>query len=176
MPQVTGTVERVNYKDLASGRYWSFLVADEWYRTNKTKPPFEAGYKVKFDFEENQYGKQVNMDSVKFKEGEAPPKSSGGGGRNDDTQKRISFQAATNSAIAIIDMMFDKGLLELPKSKKADEKVALVTELVMNQAEELFRTYQLVPDNYDALMGGDEDEAEVDVPAEAQDAEDDEEW
>jgi hypothetical protein len=188
MPEVTGTVERVSSKQLASGLYYSFLVNDEWYRTNKTKPPFDAGYKVKFTFNEDKYGKQVDVDSVKFKEGEAPAGGTAGGAATNSkeywanreandlhTQRRISYQGAINTAVSIVDLMFDKGLIELPKSKKVDEKIELVHNLVLDEAKSLFTEFMLLTDNYDTIMGN-EEEVQVQEEPEQKEADDDGGW
>ena len=77
--QLTGTVQRVSEKQLPSGLYHSFMLDDAWYRTGKIKAKgIEAGYKVQFDFTEDKYGKQVDIKSIKFKAGEAPPATNSG--------------------------------------------------------------------------------------------------
>lgn len=181
MPKVTGTVDRVSSKKLASGVYYSFCVDDEWYRTNRTRPPFEEGYQVQFVFNEDKYGKQVDMDSIKFKEGEAPPKGSGGkssgGGisrdqywsnkevRDIDTQVRITYQSATNTALAFVTAALDKGVIDLPKSKKAADRLALFRELVNDETWYFFSKYHTSPALADEVGKDAEEDVEVDEPA-----------
>lgn len=178
MPQVTGVVEKITSKQLSSGTYYSFVMDDaEWYRTNKDKPPFVEGSTVTFTFDDGRYGKQVDLPSIVVAEG-APketPKAkksfSGGGGKDQywtdreardlDTQKRISYQAAANTAIALVGLGLNTGVISLPKSKKESEKLALLKGIVEDQTKELFKSYQLVPDNYDELMGNPIEEVQV---------------
>lgn len=159
-----GVVEQVTSKVLASGKYYSFRVGDEWFRTNKTKPPVEAGYKVKFTYTTDKYGNHVNMDSITFKPGEEPKeaKKAVPAGRSQseyweqkeirdiDNQKRISFQAATNTAISMVNGAIEFGFLKLKGGAKAS--VEAYYAAVMDQAENLYRSYQLLPENHDEIM------------------------
>jgi len=181
MTEMTGVVERTNVKELPSGMYYSFLINDDWYRTGRDKPPFEAGYTIKFNFEDTKYGKQVDLKSVKFKEGEAPPvttKASGGkpGSSNDfwaakevrdiETQKRISFNGAMNTALALVTAAFANEILTIPAKAKAEAKMDLFREMVVTEALHLYPMFQRVPDNHDTYMG-----VGVDVPRESLDSE-----
>lgn len=161
-----GVVEQVASKVLSSGKYYSFKIGNDWYRTNKTKPPFEAGYKVKFEFETNKYGNQVDIDSITFKAGEAPKKEVKAGRsqseyweqkeiRDIDNQKRISFQAATNTAISMVNAALAGGFLKLKGGAKAN--VEAYNAAVMEQAEELYRIYQNLPANHEDIMSAGEE-------------------
>ena len=182
MPEVTGTVERVASKKLPSGMYYSFLMNDEWYRTGRTKTPVEAGYKVRFSFTDGQYGKQVDTDSLKFKEGEAPAQSSGksgGEGGYAETQLRISFQAAFNSASNLVAEAIKNEFITFPKSAKAADKFAAYKNMVMDETINLYSVYQSVPEKsaeWLAQVAAANAPAADDIPFEEADEDGEDEW
>lgn len=165
MAQETGTVLAVSSKQLQSGTYYSFNVNDVWYRTGKKRAPVEKGYKVRFNYTEDKYGKQVDLTSVQFKEGEAPKSTgksynAGGAGKDSywadkekrdvDTQKRISYQAAMNTAINVVNGAISNEYLKIPGGKKATLEAYFAA--IKEQAAELYRDYQNVPENHESLM------------------------
>lgn len=176
MPEVTGQVQAVSSKVLPSGTYHSFCVDDEWYRTGRTPTQVQKGYKVRFAFNDTKYGKEVDVDSLKFKEGEAPPANSKGKGgvglskdqywankeaKDVDTQQRISFQAATNTAIALVTAAITNGYIAFPKSAKTEAKFDAYKEIIMKEAEDLFKIYQEVPENAERYCASKDSVAET---------------
>lgn len=194
MPEVVGVVERVNEKVLPSGKYYSFLIDDVWYRTGRDQPSFEAGYKVKFTFEEDKYGKQVKVDQVKFKEGEAPPargRATGGKpktnsefwenkeARDIDTQMRISFNGAFNSATALVTAAFANDIISLPAKTKAADKLDAFRAMVEEETVYLYRKFQNVPKDSAGYMATEEEAEEtfdVEEAPTVDDVEEEEEW
>ena len=183
MPEVIGQIAAVSSKQLPSGLYHSFCVDDVWYRTGRDFTNVAKGYKVKFNFEENQYGMQVDVPSLKFKEGEAPPPQTNGAkapyqkksgydpteakrrekywadkeARDIENQKRISYQAATNTAIQLLNGAIANDCVAVPKGKNLGARFEAFQAMVDEEAERIFRIYQLVPENFDAVMGGTEE-------------------
>ena len=120
MSEAAGLVAAVSSKALDSGTYYSFCIDDIWYRTGRDPVPFEKGNTVKFLFEENKYGKQVDLATLKVKEGKTVTR--GGGSSNErksdyqqkeeywknkdirdiETQKSIRMAGSINTAIAMV--------------------------------------------------------------------------
>jgi hypothetical protein len=179
MTQVIGEVAAASSKQLPSGTYYSFCVDDVWYRTGREDSGVQKGYRVKFDFTEDKYGKHA--ENIQFKAGEAPPadaKKPYGGGkkssydpqeakrrekywaekelRDIENQKRISYQAATNTALAIVTAAMEKELVAVPKGKNLGAKFEAFQAMVDEEAERIFRIYDAIPANYEALVASDE--------------------
>jgi hypothetical protein len=176
MTQVIGEVAAASSKQLPSGTYYSFCVDDVWYRTGREDSGVQKGYRVKFDFTEDKYGKHA--ENIQFKAGEAPPAKSYGGGkkssydpqeakrrekywaekelRDIENQKRISYQAATNTALAIVTAAMEKELVAVPKGKNLGAKFEAFQAMVDEEAERIFRIYDAIPANYEALVASDE--------------------
>ena len=68
--QASGVVEAISKKQVKTRKgnspVYSFLIDDEWYRTNFTKPPFEEGDEIEFDYVVGDYGNDVDVDSVEI--------------------------------------------------------------------------------------------------------------
>lgn len=102
--------------------------------------------------------------------------------RDIDTQKRISFQAAMNTAIAMVNGALANGLLSVGGAKKAQYDAYV--EIVKEEAKVIFRSYQEVPDNMDEYMGAGEstpmenlpEDMECDQPPETVEKAEEEEW
>jgi hypothetical protein len=176
MTQIIGEVAAASSKQLPSGTYYSFCVDDVWYRTGREDSGVQKGYRVKFDFTEDKYGKHA--ENIQFKAGEAPPAKSYGGGkkssydpqeakrrekywaekelRDIENQKRISYQAATNTALAIVTAAMEKELVAVPKGKNLGAKFEAFQAMVDEEAERIFRIYDAIPANYEALVASDE--------------------
>jgi hypothetical protein len=179
-----GTVEACNYKNIQTKRgnsqIWSFKVDGEYYGCSFTKPErpdgirLLAGDKVKFEFEENQYGKQVKMDTLKVKaitepsedkkQDSGPKRTFGGskqtsGGRDDYWAKKEEFdktvtqplimrQSANNIAATLVVAALEKDILPLP-GKKADKWEAYM--LCYNQVRN--EVYSQLVEDYGKLGG-----------------------
>jgi hypothetical protein len=175
MSEVIGVVARVTDKVLPSGTYWSFVLDGDpqWYRTGRDKPKFEAGYKVKFNATEDKYGTHCDLKTVEFREGEAPPAAApakAAGGKSDyqlrtaywdakelrdiENQKRISYQAATNTAIALVNAALASEAIVLPASKAKGKRFEVLTEIVTTEADRIYAVYAAAPDNHAALVAG----------------------
>ena len=68
--QASGVVEAISKKQIKTRNgqkpVYSFLIDDEWYRTNFTKPSFEEGDEIEFDYVVGDYGNDVDVDSVEI--------------------------------------------------------------------------------------------------------------
>ena len=179
MQEYQGTIKKV-YNN--KGR-WSLLMDDEnWYGNGYQRPNAEEGQEAKFQWSQNDRGyRDIKQGTLRSRGAPSAPAEQKGAkaganrgnaaareqfwadkeARDIDTQKRISFQAAVNSALTLVNAAMERELISIPKSKKASEKLDAYVAIVMEQAEELFRTYQNLPDNYEEIMGNsDEQEQE----------------
>ena len=68
-----------------------------------------------------------------------------------ERQQMISFQAAVNTAVSIVDAAVKNEFITIA-GRKGDVKYDAFVAMVMKQAEELFRAYQTVPQRFDELM------------------------
>ena len=174
MSEVIGVVEKVFEKN---GRY-AILMDGTWYGNGYHNPNVQEGATVKFQVEMN--GKYANImeGSIQSKPGSAPapapaPQKKAWGGNKGSaaqrdqywvdkavidivTQKRISYQAATNTAIALISAAMSQDCLPIPKGGKVADKFEAFKQMVMEEADNIFVRYQLVPEFADDLMKGDE--------------------
>ncbi len=180
--EVVGVVQAISAKQLASGLYHSFVMDEVWYRTGKNKVEgIEKGNRVKFEFDEDKYGKHLIEATFDFKVGEAPEpaakKSYNAAPKNNtefwaakelrdiDTQKRISFQAATNSATALVNSALEQGFLTKPTGNAA-KKFPAYTAMVFEETLRLYKLYQEVPENSDTYIRAQELDSGVDVDLE----------
>lgn len=178
MPEVVGQVQVVSSKVLSSGTYHSFCVDDTWYRTGNTPVQgLEKGYTIKFTFTKDQWGNQVDMASINFKEGEAPPpeakkaytKKSGGNSFQEEKvlrekywndkevrdiarDKKISYAGALNTAIALVGAALDKELVALPKGKNLSLRFEAYKAMVHQEASELYTAIQATPERVENVV------------------------
>ena len=175
MSEVIGIVSKISEKVLPSGTYFSFILDgdNQWYRTGRDKPKFMPGHKVKFQSKTDQYGTHCDLKTVQFKEGEAPPaqapaaaKSTGGKSdfqmrqaywedkeqRDIVNQKRISYQAATNTAIQIVNSALACEAITLPAAKTKGKRFEALQEIIANEADRIYAVYALAPDRHDELV------------------------
>ena len=214
MSEVTGYVEAANSRESGGKRYFSFLVDGTWYGCGVRNPKVSKGDKVKFEASQNGKYWNVDMNTFKSKEGEAPQvsqnksagsyKKSGGGGGGQTTenwearqkywdnkeqldverQQIISLQAATNTAIEMVNSGIEQGFLTVAGSKK-NEKWESYKEYVLGVANDLFAVYLAAPTTaktVDVESPGNEtasleapDDSTPDAP-EADVPEEDEDW
>lgn len=167
MEEAVGVVTAVSSKVLDSGTYYSFCIDDVWYRTGRDPVPFEKGYTVKFEFDDGKYGKQVDLDTLKSKEGKAPAKSNGAAGglsknqywdnkeaRDIEKDKSIRMAGALNTAIAMVNGALAVECLTLPKGKVAARFDAYVA-MVQEEADHLYAVIAETPSRHEELMQGD---------------------
>lgn len=174
MSEIIGVVTKVSEKVLPSGTYFSFVLDgdNQWYRTGRDKPKFMAGHKVKFQSKTDQYGTHCDLKTLEFKEGEAAPASSTAGAkagapksdyqqrqaywedkevRDIENQKRISYQAATNTAIALVNAALSNEAIVLPASKAKGKRFEVLQEIISNEADRIYAIYAAAPDRHDSI-------------------------
>lgn len=175
----TGIVQRVHNK----GNRWSLLMDDDNWYGNGFKEPVGVleGSTVRFSFEMNGKYHNILDGTLQHKKGEVAPvetKKKAYGGKTDyakkekywadkelrdiDNQKRISYQAATNTALATVTAAANLEIIKL-SGKKADQFDAFVA-MVAEEAENLFRIYNDVPANFEDIMAGGYSEEKEEVP------------
>lgn len=180
MPTITGTLNRLSSKSVNTrngpANTWSMQVDGEWYNAGFKQPnhlngeEVSSGDKVKFNYQDDQYGKKVDMSTFRAQKGRGPEpakktarsfSSNKGGGSRDDywakkeefdktvTQPLIMRQSANNIASQLVSCALDKGVLPLP-TKKQDKWEAYI--LCYNQVrDEVFRGLM---DDYHTLQNG----------------------
>ncbi len=180
MTDVVGTVQVVSSKVLSSGTYYSFCVDDNWYRTGKT--PTEGlmkGHTIKFTFEKNQWGNEVDTSTIEFDKAETPVEvtkkpyaKSGGGGlgfkeekvlrekywndkevRDVERDKKIGYAGALNTAIALVGSALDRELIAKPTGKNLGLKFDAYKAMVEESANGLYALIQSTPGRHDELVG-----------------------
>jgi hypothetical protein len=181
MGTITGRVEKFNTKNgrysvLMDDQNWYGLGYNDP-RKSWDDPTLPLdGANVQFDFTSNDSkGKTYyNVTEGTFRTqmstvGKTPPpaaKKAWGGNKADpakdeywknkeandaNMQKRISFNAATNSAIALVTAGVANGLL--PLTGKGDAKYVAFTEMVATETDFLYRKFMNAADNHDEIMG-----------------------
>ena len=189
MSEMVGVIEKVFEKN---GR-WALLINQEWYGNGYVKPDAQEGATAKFTIEMNGRYKNIAPGTLQIKPG-APvatggaPKARGGGGsnyaqkeqywadketRDIETQKRISYQAATNTALAMITAAMDRDLIAQPKGKNLGDRFEAFKAIVEEQAEHVFVLYQELPERSDDILAAHgeqaptvDEKAPADEPAE----------
>lgn len=168
MPEYTGTIQKVFNK----GKRWSLLMDDDkWYGLGYKKPQAYDGQTARFQYEMNGAYRNVVEGTLQTKKGEEAPQKTAASSRQPrsdyaqkekywadkeardiDTQKRISYQAAMNTAISTINLALTHDLLVFAKSAKPADKFNTVIEAIQTQAEEYFADYQTIPNRAEAIV------------------------
>jgi hypothetical protein len=158
MSTVTGTVKWVGSKTVRNSQLWSFTIqeSEEFYRTGFDKPNINRGDVITFDVEVNQYGNQVKAKSIKIAEAaaSAAPPAAGGGSRAVEGGKdaywkdkeakdvikdaAIQFLSCTNTAVSIVKLASDVGVLTLGAGNKGSKMDALLAQ-IYTVRDELFQ-------------------------------------
>lgn len=144
---------------------YSFKLDDgEWYRTGFEKPPAElsVGDSVKFSYTEDQYGKQVDLSTLKIKKNPNPAAqstggSTGGNGKDDywkareerdiEIQKRIGYAGCLNSAIALAEVLIPTGAFPVSDAKlKSKDGLPLTQAVLVQLADEFWALVNNRPD------------------------------
>lgn len=154
MPNVTGVVKWVGSKAVRNSTLWSFSVEGntEFFRCGFTKPNINKGDNVTFEYEVNQYGNQVNAKDIRVL-GSAPaqaaraaPTQQVSGGSKDDYWKKkeendvvkdasIQYMACTNTAVSILKLAQDAGVLTLGAGAKANKLDTLLQQVYLIRDE-----------------------------------------
>lgn len=163
MGSYSGVIKRVHEKN---GRMSFLMDNDEWYGLGHAKKEGAAeGDTAKFDYDMN--GKYMNVikGTCKLKKGKGSAGAGGGGGssyaqkekywadkdiRDIETQKKISFAGALNTAVSMANAMIAADLLKLG-GKKADAWNAYEA-FVNDLAETLYVRIQSQPEFHDGMM------------------------
>jgi hypothetical protein len=162
--------------------FWSFALQGEdkvYYRTGTQSLGIQKGQAIEFEYDEVVNGAYTNLvvnpKTVKISEApasSAPANTSGAQSsgkqkspeekgywdrkeqRDVDRDKTVSYQAATNTAVAIVGKGIELGFLKIaaPKSAKDSNPFDAYRALVTDVAEDIFRTYQQIPSKYEAIM------------------------
>ena len=155
MPNVSGVVKWVGSKAVRNSTLWSFSVEGntEFFRCGFTKPNINKGDNVTFEYEVNQYGNQVNAKDIRVL-GSAPPQAAraapaqqvfGGGSKDDYWKKKeendvvkdasIQYMACTNTAVSILKLAQDAGVLTLGAGAKANKLDTLLQQVYLIRDE-----------------------------------------
>ncbi len=153
MPNVTGVVKWVGSKAVRNSTLWSFSIEgnDEFFRCGFTQPKISKGNSVTFEYEVNQYGNQVKASDIRIIDStparaSAPATPQGGGGGKDDYWKKkeendvvkdvsIQYMACTNTAISILKLAQDAGVLALGAGAKAGKLDTLLQQVYLIRDE-----------------------------------------
>lgn len=182
MSSYEGVIKKVHQNKT---KRWALLMDDDiWYGLGHNQPAAADGDIARFDYEMNNQYRNVVEGTLKVKKGTAPPpKTSGGGkGKSDyqqnkdfwakkeirdiDTQKKISFAGAYNTAIALVSAEVAAGVLTIGGAKAA--KLAAFSAIVEEEAEHLYRLIQSMPERHDEVMEGGTPEKGEYAPAETE--------
>jgi hypothetical protein len=154
MPNVSGVVKWVGSKAVRNSTLWSFSVEGntEFFRCGFTKPNINKGDNVTFEYEVNQYGNQVNAKDIRVL-GAAPPQATraapaqqmSGGSKDDYWKKKeendvvkdasIQYMACTNTAVSILKLAQDAGVLTLGAGAKANKLDTLLQQVYLIRDE-----------------------------------------
>jgi hypothetical protein len=162
MSTVIGVVKALSSKAAGKGTVYSMNVNETWFQIGWDKPSFSKGDKVKFDYEETQYGNKVKGKvQVSKSDGTDPAPSSGGsktaynadGGQKDTywadkekydkqvTAPLIHFQNATTNAVQIVIAALNKDILPVPAGKKKADQFEHLMEIVAQVRDEINQSY-----------------------------------
>lgn len=170
-----GVVEKVTTKVFKGKTYHGFVLAGDeaLYRTGQISPGVEVGAKVSFNYDTTDYGPMVDVKSIKAYKGKAEPLASSGSGNKDDywrnkehadvaRQKQISYQAATNTAVNMVNFAIDKGYIKIGAKNSLEAYVAAVEHL----AGGIYGNYQTIPFNENKPAEPDKEVVEEEVEEE----------
>lgn len=156
MPNVSGVVKWVGSKAVRNSTLWSFTIEgnDEFFRCGFTKPKISKGNSVTFEYEVNQYGNQVKASDIRILEPGpirvvGPPGFPVGvvglAGKDDYWKKKeendvvkdasIQYMACTNTAVSILKLAQDAGVLTLGAGAKANKLDTLLQQVYLIRDE-----------------------------------------
>jgi hypothetical protein len=161
---IIGVVQFINSKAAGKGTVYSMKVNDVWYQIGWEKPAFQKGDKVKFDYDETQYGNKVKGNVQVSKQeggggssgqtsGQTKPAYNGGGAQKDTywadkekydkqvTAPLIHFQNATTNAVQIVIAALNKDILPVPAGKKKADQFDHLMEIVAQVRDEINQSY-----------------------------------
>ena len=160
MPTMQGTVKWVGSKTIRNSQLWSFSLneSQDFFRTGFDQPSIARGDAIMFDYEVNQYGNQVKAKAIRVIDAPKAVAQTGAGAGRPDVGKdqywknkedkdvikdaAIQFLSCTNTAVSVLKLALDAGVLNLgsgTKTSKLDALLAqvyLVRDELYTQAEE----------------------------------------
>lgn len=147
MTEMTGVVQEIRPKAVAGGKTaYDVVVGGQAYGYGLYAPKAKAGDYVKFEIDESRGYKNVARNSLKVSPNKPPaealaaaeasaPKVSSTGGSFDTRQDSISRQAASNTAIAFMQLLAGADALGLPTGAKGNKQAALEDMLHKYESE-----------------------------------------
>ena len=153
MPTMQGTVKWVGSKTIRNSQLWSFSLNEspDFFRTGFDQPSISRGDAVEFEYEVNQYGNQVKSKAIRVV---AAPKvtaqTNSGPGRPDVGKDQywknkedkdvikdaaIQFLSCTNTAVSILKLALDAGVLNLGSGAKAGKLDTLLSQVYLVRDE-----------------------------------------
>jgi len=162
MGTVIGVVKAMSSKQAGKGTIFSMNVNETWFQVGWDKPSFSKGDKVKFDYEETQYGNKVKgkvqvsksdgTDPTPSSSGSKPAYNAGGGNKDDYWAKKeqydkqvtaplIHFQNATTNAVQIVIAALNKDILPVPAGKKKADQFDHLLDIVNHVRDIINQSY-----------------------------------
>ena len=156
MPNVSGVVKWVGSKAVRNSTLWSFSIEGntEFFRCGFTKPNINKGDNVTFEYEVNQYGNQVNAKDIRIlgvagistpNTGATVTRIAAPGSKDDYWKKKeendvvkdasIQYMACTNTAVSILKLAQDAGVLTLGAGAKANKLDTLLQQVYLIRDE-----------------------------------------
>lgn len=147
MTTVTGVIQQIQTRSVAGGTKTAFdiYVNGQKYGAGLFAPKAKEGDYVSFEATQGQYGWDVVARSLKvgktpFGEQAAPPvsRSANGTPSFDKKQDAISRQAASNTAIAFLQLLAAQDALPVPTSKSKGDKQAVIETLLQGYEKRFY--------------------------------------
>ena len=157
MNTAQGVVRKIFSKAAGRGTVYDFQLVDDktYYKLNFEAPKFEEGDEVRFNWEENKWGANVLVETIKMKKGNGPVASKSGGGKKgggsrDDywaekdrydkevRQPVICYQSALNSAIDVVKIAQAMDALPINKNLKKADVMPTIMAVVREVRDEIF--------------------------------------
>jgi len=168
MTQQTGRVGWVGSKKLSGRMYYSFNligVKDMFFRTGTVDTGLVKGDQVSFEYSEDNYGLQVDVktvvkDSAPSATQNAPPVAGVATkdnywekkGQDDKIRQHIiSYQAATNTAIKVVETAIQLDILPKPTGSKIADKFDSLVALIEQVADDLVLKFENAPEHIKEL-------------------------
>ncbi len=183
MTQITGVVQEIRAKPVAGGKVaYDLVVGGDAYGAGLYAPKAKVGDYVQFELDDSRGYKNVGRNSLKVSANKAPaeavaaaaasmPAKSSTGGSVDHRQDTISRQAATNTAIAFMNILVATDSLGLPKTDTKGKRMEVLETLLNKYTQEFYESntgvaWKDIGPNKKGEAGA--SEAEADTPADSE--------
>ena len=143
--QAQGIVETFSAKTTAkSGAplkspLFSFKLNGEWYGCGFKNPEIKEGDNIAFSYEEGQWGKECNVNSITKGAAQAAEAGTGSVARPDARQESIVYQSSRKDAINVLALAAERELIKLPKSGGYDALLGMVDDLTLDFARKAIK-------------------------------------